>query len=52
MDVITTDEDVKMEDQIRSIVRQSVFLLVSVLFLSLHAFTCLYIYSCNHSTLL
>ena len=38
MDMITTNEHVKMEDQIHIIVRQSMFLFF------FHAFTCLYTY--------
>ena len=53
MDMITTDEHVKMEDQICIIVRQSVFLLC---FCSFSVIPCLYLfihfYSCNHSTIL
>ena len=47
MDMITTNEDVKKKNQIRIIVRQSVFLLAYVLFLSFYFSS-----SCNHSTLL
>ena len=50
-DMIATNEDVKMEDQIRTIVKQSVFLF-SVLFLLFNAFTCLYTNSYNPSMLL
>ena len=52
-DMITTDGDVKMEDQI--LMLYSSQSLVSLLFKfchAFHAFTCLYTYSSNHSTLL
>ena len=50
MDMITTDEDVKMEDQIVILILYSSQSLVSVLFKfchAFHAFTCIYTYSGN-----
>ena len=47
--MITTDNDVKMEDQILMLYNCQAFCVSTVLYLSFHAFTCLYTYNCNYS---
>ena len=51
MDMVTTDEDVKMEDQILMLY-SSLQSLVYLLFKFCHTLHALYTYSSNHSTLL